>query len=515
MSSPPLEASGRRPNILLLFVALAVVGLAAYPLIRPELVQDDFQILARGATWERTRTSLWEPQNEHAMPLGRLLTFALMHVGGRATVLPWTAGAVGPIALLLALPLVYHFVRRECGHPLHGLVAAALFGVTSVYQQAVYWFAASFSILALDTMLLALLAAQRWKETGRGLWLDLSALCCFLALGWFASGVLAGPLCCLYLLWPRRSVTPTVPEVGPPPPQPMGRRSHWTLVPLLGTLLFVAVLPPRTLEQIEHVEHYAGETAQQRFDPWLGLVYTGRSILDNLLLGLVGVSTVEVPKWLVPALLGGVAAALAWWWRRAPNRRLVLLGVGMIVSAYLLVYSARAWVVPYDGRMTQPSWSRYHLLPQLGLALVVVGGMSIRGGLEFTRVRWELVSRVQARRVTLLVAVLFVVQLPRAILGAPVPAPGLERFASSKVAEELHEQRGNYERQRAVLRDVAVIDDRCREYRISADVAVDAMAPMPIPWWFTRDANALKLLRGSDEPLPRSAEEVRELLNSP
>ena len=56
------------------------------------------------------------------------MTYALMQVGGRATLLPWTAGLVGPLALLAALPLVYLFVRRELGHPVFGLVAAALFG---------------------------------------------------------------------------------------------------------------------------------------------------------------------------------------------------------------------------------------------------------------------------------------------------------------------------------------------------------------------------------------------------
>src|SRR5436305_11225723 len=75
-----------------------------------------------------------------------------------------------------------------------------LFGVTCVYQQAVYWFAASFSVPALDTTLLALLAAQHWRRTGRPRSLLLAAAGAALAPAWFASGILAGPLCCLYLL---------------------------------------------------------------------------------------------------------------------------------------------------------------------------------------------------------------------------------------------------------------------------------------------------------------------------
>src|SRR5205807_1011957 len=114
--------------------------------------------------------------------------------------LAYAVAPVGPLSVLLAMALLGLFVRRELGHPLYGLVAATLFGVTSTYQQAGYWFASSFSVLSLLFVLLGLLAAQSWRRTGRGLHLDLAVLWCLAAPAWFASGVLAGPLCCLYLL---------------------------------------------------------------------------------------------------------------------------------------------------------------------------------------------------------------------------------------------------------------------------------------------------------------------------
>src|SRR5579871_2102867 len=92
---PPADRRAARVGVLIL---LATAALYLYPLLRPQLVQDDFQILSRGATWRRTADGLWVPQNEHAMPLGRLLTFALVQGAGRATVLPWSAGLVGPLA---------------------------------------------------------------------------------------------------------------------------------------------------------------------------------------------------------------------------------------------------------------------------------------------------------------------------------------------------------------------------------------------------------------------------------
>ena len=505
-ATPDLASAPRAlgVGVVAWLICFACMALYLYPLLCPELVQDDFQILVRGATWRRTIDNLWVPQNEHAMPLGRLLTYILMRIGGRATLLPWTAGLVGPVALLAALPLVYLLVRRERSQPFYGLLAAALFGVTSVYQQAVYWFAASFSVLALDTMLLALLAAQRWRQTGRSRWLVLSALACGLAPGWFASGVLAGPLCALYLLRATCDVRRAACGVRRAACEDI-QQSHVArctahvarFVPLLGTALFLAVSLPLTAAYIRRLEHYQGRPFLEAFNPMVGLGYTARSIVDNLLLGVVGVSTVTTPIPLAIVLLLLMAGAAVWWWRQAPERRLLLLGLGMIGSGYLLVYSARsAW--GYE-QMTQPSWSRYHLLPQLGLALFVAGG-------RFT-------LRAQ---LPLLIVVLFLVQLPRALLGYFVPLPGIERFArGDDERQQLIQARETHEAQRPALQRVAEMEERCRIHGIPPSVAVEALPPLPMPGWGTPDANGWLLLRGQDAPCPLAPDEVRRLLEAP
>ncbi|HEY7423623.1 MAG TPA: hypothetical protein VH682_05205, partial [Gemmataceae bacterium] len=243
-------------------IVFAVCGafllLYARSLVSPVVFYDDFPILVQSRTWEGTRDGLWVPQNEHAMPLGRLLCFALECLAGRLPILPFLTCLVGPFAMLLGLALVYLFVRRETGHPLYALLALVLFGVTTVYHQAVWWFAASFAILVLDTMLLGLLAAQRWRQTGRISYLFLTVLASLLAPGWFALGVLVGPLCCLYLLpW---CVGPAS-RAGPGPSVPLGSRGLLALAPLLGTALFLAVSLPLTAQAIMHLEHYEGQTA--------------------------------------------------------------------------------------------------------------------------------------------------------------------------------------------------------------------------------------------------------------
>jgi hypothetical protein len=464
---------------------VAVVLLYVRSWAAPVVFFDDFQILVQSRTWERARMGLWMPQNEHAMPLGRLFCFALECLAGPLPVVPFVISWVGPLALLAGLGLVYLFVRRELRHPFYGLLAVVLFGVTSVYHQSVWWFAASFAVLSLDTMFLGLLAAQRWLQTGRAFYLDLTILACLLAPGWFAIGVLAGPLCVLYLL-------PWGGETG------RGRSTrHWSIAPLLGTALFLAVSLPRTAETIMHTKHYDGETALEAFQPSVGLQYTLRSVVDNLLLGLVGIAGVELPLWcVVPVLLGALAAG-AWWWRQAPERRLLLLGLGLIGSSYLLVYSARAgW--PYL-RMTKPSFARYHLLPQLGLVLFFCGGLPGRAGRWFTLHADGILTVQQRRLVYGLILGCFVVNLPRGLIcGSPT---AWEIFSGVR-------------RQLAVLRRVEEVDALCREHHIAAADARQALGRLSVPW--SEDViDGWELLIGSDDPRPLPPEVVRRLLKPP
>src|SRR5262249_29446031 len=90
-------------------------------ILRPMLLFDDFQILLASWTWQDTRANLWLPQNEHSMPLGRLSTFVLARLAGAQTNLPVVLSLQGPLALVVAVVLVYRLVQRETGQPLLAL----------------------------------------------------------------------------------------------------------------------------------------------------------------------------------------------------------------------------------------------------------------------------------------------------------------------------------------------------------------------------------------------------------
>jgi hypothetical protein len=471
---------------LMAFACAAALLVHGFSLMRPILILDDFQLLSQSWTWSIAWKNLWLPTNEHAMPLGRLSIWVLVELASRPSLLPYATAPHGPLAVIAGMLLVYLFVRREMGHRFYGLLAMVLFGVTAVYQQAVYWFSASFSILTMDTLLLALLAAQRWRQTGRVHYLAWSALCSALAPGWFASGILAGPLCCLYLL-PREESGASNAEKA----EPWWRHVGAALVPLLGSIVFLVVSLPRTANHIMHLEHYQGKTAVQAFSPFTGLIYTGRSLVDNLMLGQVGITEVTCPVEVVPFFLFVLAALAGWWLWRAPRRRLPLLGLGMIFSSYWLVYSARGTWSYDDNHMTYPGWSRYHLLPQLGLVLFVCGGLP----------RWEPMSPELSKRQVWIVAGLIVlqvlIQLPRGIL-----------CADSFLADNRE--------QLAALRHIDEMDARCREQHIAAEAARAVLPELDVPMCFGR-VNGWDFLRGSPDPQPYEEAEVRRLLetNSP
>jgi hypothetical protein len=487
---------------------LAAVALDAPFLISPVLFADDLDVVAQSWTWPQTVAGLWVPQNEHAMPLGRLLTYSLVRLAGGPTGVPRLICWVGPLALVAAMLMVGGFVRRELGDVRYGLLAMTLFGVTSVYMQVVWWFSASYGMLVVDMLLLGLLAAQAWQRSGR-LWsLLLVLLAVALAPGWFASGILAGPLIALYLVpWGQiRAVCSRVAErMWDGSPEPSGRLRRavphparaWLGVAaaLAGSVLFLVVSLPRSGAAILHAEHYGGKSALEAFHLSAGLAATARSVVDNLLLGVAGVGglpwSVSLP--LALPIVGGLIALGVWWWRPAlrsgTGLRLLPLGLALIGVNYVLVYSARAeWGYDEVG-MNRLNWNRYHLMPQLGLVLLVVGALPAR--LHGSVLVKEGLTRRQARWLAVLVGACFLVQLPRALLCY------FPYFMDTHQAE--------------ILAGIEQVDACCREHHIGADAAREALEPRSMPT-LCSEVNRWVFLYGSPEPWPRPKEEIRHLL---
>jgi hypothetical protein len=460
---------------------LAALALRARALAQPMLLIDDFQILARSWTLGDAWDNLWVPANEHSMPLGRLSTWVLMHLAGRVSNVPLVFALQGPLALVAAMVLVYLLVRRELGHPLPALLALTLFGVNTHYQNAVSWFAASFAVLGLDMLLLSILSAQRWRQTGGPLPLALSAVWAGLALGWFSTGVLAGPLATLYLFGPD-------PDPAAPRPGSLWRRRLLALVPTLGTALSLALTMPHNAWRILELPRIEVEkTAWETLDPRTGLEYTLRALVDDLIPGAVGVRELTTPVPLVWVLLAVLAAAAAWWWWRAERRNLLLLGLGLVWGSYLLIFTARAYF-PYEG---MHHWGRYHLYAHLGLVLYLCGAWPGRRCAAFLDARPDWVVPAAA---ALLLGALLYIQWEG--------ADGLSY--DPQQAEDLH--------------CIDAVDDRCRRYHIDAATAREALPPFCVAGSGAREVNGHVLtgwdfLRGSPNPRPMPVAQARRLLH--
>src|SRR5205807_6197842 len=125
---------------LAVLLCLAALALHALCIAYATLLYDDFQLLTASYSWDLTRQNLWQPHNEHVMPLGRLSTWLLVQVAARPAALPTLAALQGPMAVLVGMGLICWFAGREFGNPRYGLVAMALFGLTTQYREAVRWF---------------------------------------------------------------------------------------------------------------------------------------------------------------------------------------------------------------------------------------------------------------------------------------------------------------------------------------------------------------------------------------
>jgi hypothetical protein len=454
---------------------LAVVLLYWIWIAEPHIRYDDFNFLTKSRTWSETRANLWEPMNDHAMPLSRLAAGLLMQLVPGPSAIPRAVEIQGVAAVILGMWLLYAFVRRELGHPFYALIAMTVWGVTTTYYECVTWYSASFFILALDMTLVGLLAAQWWRRRSRAAALAACAAACALAPAFHGTALLGGAWCALYLMWPAE------------PRAAWSRRFLAALTPIAGTVLFLAISLPKTAERIIHAEHYRGKTIFAAFNFTQGVENTLRTLADNQVLGAVGISH-KAAAFSWPTVLAVVAVLFvlaAIWWRLAPDRRLLALGAALIVASDLLVYSGRA---DWSYERTVHNWTRYHLFPHLGLVLFIVGGLPKFNGKWF---RLDASGRL-SRGQTLVLAGLMALSLA----------------AHWKRSQQSHFY---IPEQIALLQRVERVDAQCRASGIDAATAREALGFIPLPLGYAQD-NIWDFLRGSATPRPMSVDEARAIL---
>jgi len=456
-------------------IALASLAFYIPGIVRPMMLWDDFEIVRRSWTWQDTLANLWYPANEHSMPLGRLTEWLMVCIAGDLSNVAFVNAFQGPLALLGGLVLIYRFVWRELGHPFAGLLAMGLYGVSAQYMEAVYWFSASYSVLSMDMLLLGLLAAQSWLRTGKKRHLFWAAFWSLLSPGWFAIGVLAGPLISLYLLadrvlqWKR-----------------LGREVAPCFVPFLGTFISLAITLPNNIGLLLGHQPHIGPGESMHFDPLKGGLYTWRFFVDALLPGEVGYPPFEAPDYMVTGrlMLALTLAAVGWYWAR--DRRLLVLGLGLVILASWLPLSGRA----YRDYGEIFAWKRYRLLPHLGVVFYLCGALIPR--------LLQLGDRLTMKQCHFLVVAALTLQI------------------ALQVPLALHPPFDSYEDQVKQFREVDRVRALCRLHHISGEQAREVLPSMALSEcdreFGGKRIEGYDFVEGSPKPTAHSSDEARELL---
>src|SRR5262249_62403677 len=142
--------------------------------------------------------------------------------------------------------------------------------------------------------------------------------------------------------WPGPSGFPPPPgPARPPPAELLPARRRWlaALAPLLGALVALAVSLPLNGQHILNLPRVEVQaTAWDTFKPLVGLAYSVRAVVDDLIPGVAGMNGPSCPVAALPGRVLLLAGLGVWWWWRAPHRRLLLLGLGFVFLRHLLIF---------------------------------------------------------------------------------------------------------------------------------------------------------------------------------
>jgi hypothetical protein len=142
-------------------------------------------------------------------------------------------------------------------------------------------------------------------------------------------------------------------------------RVPWLLfaVGILSTVLAVAMVAKKTREAAYWES--GGRGLWEAFDPVAGFAYVERLVVDRLLLTNLGWRRLPAPAAVALVLFAGAIAACVVALRRRPKLAAALPGLLLIALGYGVAIPFRTW----ESYVSICNWTRYQMLPQLGLAL--------------------------------------------------------------------------------------------------------------------------------------------------
>jgi hypothetical protein len=345
------ELAGWGHRVLPRAVTLCLLGAALAAALWPYrarfdsfgLVVDDFMFVYEGRNWASTWESLAKPHNVHLCPAFRLFTGAVVSLAERTTDLARVLLPPSIAVLCIVLLAVYVFLEQEIGSAAVALAGTAAMGFTSILWDTVGFYASTQALWSFLFVVLALIAARRYRRSGGIIALGLAIVSSLLAPCWWTGGILAGPVAALYLLLPADAT---------------GRRHRWAaMLPIVATSLYVIAVVTTGL----------WTPTARKFDVVSTATRLLRGTVETLVLKNIGVQLQpwSIEKWFVFGML--IAAVLVWWCLRAFRRSIVALAGFLWLANYVLVYGHQDPNIVDEG-------GRYHVVAQFALVLLGCAG---------------------------------------------------------------------------------------------------------------------------------------------
>ena len=291
-----------------------------------------------------TLVAIFSPFNEHVAPFFDSVSWLTWHAaGGRLVALPKAYTLASFVPFLLALAALSRFASRELGSKAASCVVLAVFAVSPLHVvETVWWYSGSSCMWALFWTLLALLGASRGDFWG----VLLAGLCIAIAPASSAMGVMAAPAVFLYG-WLR-----------------LGKQGWKTAAAsIAGTAIYTLVAVSCGLIGA------VATGARLHANPEIGLLGAGRAPSTVLIPALFGLNDIDLAlptNWGI-ALTGAFTLVVICWTLRSRQKGVIFLGLLLILGGYVMIYPFRTWA----GHESMFRIARYHMFPQLGLALLV------------------------------------------------------------------------------------------------------------------------------------------------
>ncbi len=340
-------------------LALSILGAGASPhvhrLRHPSVYSDDVPrifLVSTKTLWG----SLTTPFNEHLAPAFDIVTWMAWRAAGeRLSIVPTAFTMAAFVPFVLAIAVLGVFSRRVLGSWAAALLVVVAFAVAPIHVvETVWWYSGTNHMWALFWGLVALLGVVRGGPAGAmavAIGSALSPACSLM-------GVLVAPACVMFSL--------------------SRRGAGWRLCAGAGIAGLGAYFVLGACFGLVQAMLYGRGRATQF---WLGLGVAGEAPSLTLLPALFGIRDLDhvVPPVWALATTGGLGVSLLVWSWRSRDRAVILLGGFFILGAYLLIFPFRT----ADGQAIMLRTARYHLFPQLGLAMLL--GVALRRPVQGVR----------------------------------------------------------------------------------------------------------------------------------